>query len=314
MDEKAVKDPSIKWTTDLWLSSYEQDIGLGFLEVPFDYAVSHRPGARFGPAGILRALSTFGSTNLDRRQSLEAVGAFHFGTVSPNHDFKKSYSAIQDSANKIPSAWTMIALGGDHSITDPLLRGRLEKVKNKKVGLIMFDAHLDCRPPLVGQEHSGHWVYTASDIIDFNNMIVLGMSSPLYSLNYIQNLESKGALLRTPSEIRQNIQHTWDEICAKLCNVDYVYITVDIDCIDQAFAPGTSVPATNGLFPHEVGEFLYRIAKRFPVIGFDLTEVSPPLDHDMKTQTVAATLIHQFWAGAAARYESQGYKKIDFNS
>jgi agmatinase len=79
------------------------------------------------------------------------------------------------------------------------------------------------------------------------------------------------------------------------------YITVDIDAIDQAFAPGTSVPATNGLYPYEVTELLFCLASRHDVFGFDLTEVSPPLDPTGATVALAADLIHHLWAGIARR-------------
>jgi agmatinase len=308
MSAKAVEDESITWIQDLWHQERPlTETFLEFLEVPFDFAVSHRPGARFGPKAIINALNGFGATNIDRRQNLGKLRPFNGGRVEVNHDFSKAYSAIEDVAGRLPNNATMIAIGGDHSITDPLLRGVMKRMTGKKIGLVMIDAHMDCRPPVAGKEHSGHWVYTARDVISFDAMAQIGISSPLYSMSYVEALEREGMLLRTAKEVQADPQGTWEAISKQLRSVDCVYVTVDIDCIDQAFAPGTSVPAPQGLYPREVSDLLFRLASSFKIAGFDLTEVSPPLDHGDQTVQLAASLIHEFWAGLAAAQDKNIY-------
>ncbi|WP_186646208.1 agmatinase family protein [Fluviispira vulneris] len=299
---KAVEDNSITWIKDLWIKDPPKlNYGLSFLEVPFDYAVSSRPGARFGPKAILEALNSLSATNLDRRVDLSKIPIFHMGSVLPNHNFKLAYESIYKAALKTPHNYTLVTLGGDHSITDPLLRAIQEQHSSKKIGLVMIDAHLDCREPIIGNEHSGHWVHTASDIICFKNMVQLGASSPLYNLSYIDKLEKNGVMIKTPSEIRRSGTFLFEEISTQLRNTDGLYITLDIDALDQAFAPGTSVPASHGLYPQEVFDIVFHLAKNYPIFGFDITEVSPPLDENFKTVQLAAMILQQFWAGYALR-------------
>ncbi|MCG8421477.1 MAG: agmatinase family protein [Proteobacteria bacterium] len=298
--KRVVEDPSVCWIADIWQAVPEGPSGLAFIEVPFDYAVSHRPGARFAPAAILNALGALATTNLDRRQDVAVLPCFRLGTVAPDHDFERAYAKIEAAALEAPADWTLISIGGDHSITDPLLRATKKRFSHAEIGLVHIDAHLDCRPPRKGQEHSGHWVYTASDVISFERMAQLGVSAPVYSLEYVAELEAKGVLLRTTSEMRRDPQLVREELTHRLDGVDGLYITLDIDAIDQAFAPGTSVPCTNGLFPYEVMDLLFLLGARYRILGFDLTEVSPPLDQTGATVALAAELIHHLWAGIAA--------------
>jgi len=301
MSARVVEDPSVRWISSLWQDKAADPYGLAFLGVPFDYAVSHRPGARFAPAAVLTALDALGSTNLDRRQDIAGVPCVRLGSVEPDHNFPLAYRRIEEAALAAPAGWTLVSIGGDHSITDPLLRATRRRFPGRDIGLVQIDAHLDCRPPRVGQEHSGHWVHTAADVIPFARMAQLGISAPIYSLGYVRELEQKGVLLRSPSQMRREPAALVEQLLALRDGADGIYITVDIDAIDQAFAPGTSVPAANGLFPHEVTDLLFLLASRHDVVGFDLTEVSPPLDPSGATVAVAAELIHHVWAGIARR-------------
>ncbi|GGY10322.1 hypothetical protein GCM10007160_41880 [Litchfieldella qijiaojingensis] len=87
-------------------------------------------------------------------------------------------------------------------------------------------------------------------------------------------------------------------------DVGGVYISIDIDCLDRAFAPGTSVPNGCGLMTYEVADALYEIARRVEVIGLDIVEVSPPLDNTSNTPEVAAHFILNYLAGIAERKQA----------
>jgi agmatinase len=115
--------------------------------------------------------------------------------------------------------------------------------------------------------------------------------------------ERSGVLVRTPYEIRRaGWLNTLDEAIAHATrNTDGVYISVDIDCVDRAFAQGTSVANGCGLLAYEVADALYEIARRANVIGLDIVEVSPPLDNSSDTAEIAAHFVLNYLAGGVAK-------------
>ncbi len=306
---QVVQDTTVRWVSERWASEPvgEPDLpAFGFLEVPFDYAVSHRPGTRFGPASILAALNTFTLYCTDKRVSLAHSHFHHFGTVDVVNDFKESYRRIREAVARLPAGYTLVALGGDHSISDPLVRGVQDRLGEKKLGLIVFDAHFDSRDPVPGKEHSGHWMKTLEDTLDYTSAVQLGINAPIYGERYMAEAEEKGILVKTLYEIRKA---GWDAVLAEAVehatsSTDGLYLSVDIDSLDQAFAPGTSVPNPAGFFPHEVLDAVYEIGCRADVVGFDLTEVSPPLDRDGFTSQLAAHLVLSFLSGSVVRHQN----------
>ncbi len=298
---KVVQDPSVAWLSDNWVKELPSNnmLTFGILRIPFDFAVSHRPGARFGPAAIVSALNGFSLHCTDKRVNLESVRFLDLGEVDIVHSLSESYQNIERAVRALPSGIKPIFLGGDHSITDPLFRGLLARSCGKKIGIIVFDAHLDSRPPIAGREHSGHWMHTLSDVIDYSKTAQLGINAPIYSEQYMRSAEENGVLVRTPYEIRRR---GWSETVKEAVEhvsrgTDGIYLSIDIDCLDQAFAPGTSVPNPSGLLPHEVADAIFEVSSMANVVGFDITEVSPPLDQQDHTSQLAAHLTLNHIAG-----------------
>lgn len=309
MESKVVHDPTVKWVSEHWVDNpqIKEDIPtFSFLNIPFDYAVSHRPGARFGPEYIIRALNSYSLYCTDKRVSVENTVLTHLGTVDILHSLEESYQNIQDAVATIPPNFIPIFLGGDHSISDPIIRGMKKRLPEKAFGIIVFDAHFDSRSPIKGKEHSGHWMKTIEDIVDYQSVVQLGINGCIYSQHYMETSEQKGILVRTPYEIRKN---GWEKTIREsldhaMNETEGIYISIDIDSIDQGFAPGTSVPNTSGLYPHEVIDAIFEISLSSPIIGLDITEVSPPLDNQDFTSQIAAQLIMNFMAGVVSRLSS----------
>ncbi|HEX8089786.1 MAG TPA: agmatinase family protein [Blastocatellia bacterium] len=303
---RVVNDSTVKWISEHW--SKEPVVpanvpGFGFLSIPFDYAVSYRPGTRFGPQNILEVLSSYSLYCTDKRVSLENTVFYDFGSADIVHSFEQSYANIREAARDIPPQFIPIFLGGDHSIGDPLIRGMQDRLGRKKFGLIIFDAHFDSRDPVPGKEHSGHWMKTLEDVLDYKQVVQLGIDACIYSKHYMDVAEEKGVMVRTPYEIRKK---GWDAIIREaidhaMSGTEAIYISIDIDAISHAFAPGTSVPNAVGLYPYEVIDAVFEIASQSPVAGLDITEVSPPLDHNNYTSHVGAQIVMNFMAGAVKR-------------
>jgi agmatinase len=302
-----VLDPTLEWFREKWISTDtvngNDSPTFGFLSIPFDYAVSHRPGCRFGPEKILEALNACSLYCADKRVSLSGMQLVRYPTVDVVHSLEQSYSNIRQAVANIPNSVRPIILGGDHSITDPAIRGMFDRKPNSKIGIIVFDAHFDSREPTVGKEHSGHWMHTLADTIDYAKTVQIGINAPIYSETYLRTAEEAGVLIITPYDVRrQGWKESIQEAIFHASNeVDGIYLSVDIDSIDLAYAPGTSVPNVGGLMAHEILDAVFEIAAKAPVIGMDITEVSPPLDQNDMTSKLAAQIVLNFLAGVVTQ-------------
>jgi agmatinase len=303
---KVVHDPTVRWVCDSWVrAGADHDAGtlVGVLGIPFDHAVSHRPGARFGPAAILAALQGYSMYCTDKRVALDDTLFLDLGMVDVVHSFAETYRRVAEAVRSIPARVHPVLLGGDHSVTDPIFRGLLRRSPGSRFGFICFDAHFDSREPITGKEHSGNWMRTLEDVIDYGVVVQLGISAPIYSEHYMHAAESAGVMVRTPYDIRRR---GWPRVIEEAVahagrGTDGVYISIDIDCLDQSFAPGTSVPNACGLFAHELVDAVFEISRQADVVGMDITEVSPPLDTQDYTAQVAAHLVLNHVAGLVSR-------------
>lgn len=305
---KQVYDPSVRWIADRWISGCDpSDARHAFavLRIPFDHAVSFRPGARFGPDELVAALNGLSLYCSDKRVSLDGVVFRDLGEVDADHSLQATYSAIEEAVAAIAGTERPILLGGDHSITDPIIRGLCRRTPTRKLGLVVFDSHFDSRIPIKGREHSGHWMKTLEGVIDYGVVAQLGINAAIYSHDYMVAAETSGILVRTPYDIRKaGWQQTIKEVAKHVTrDADAVYISVDIDCIDKAFAPGTSCVSPAGLFPHEVIDAVFELSRAVDVAGLDVVEVSPPLDDLNYTSQLGAQIVLNHIAGVVARTE-----------
>lgn len=304
---KIVQDPTVRWVADNWVPEVTaagngDGPRFGVLRVPFDHAVSHRPGARLGPEEILAHFNEFALYCTDKRVSLRDTRFVDLGEVDVVRSLPDTYRNVAAAVDALPAGVHPVFLGGDHSITDPIFRS-LQRRAGRKLGLVVFDAHFDSREPLPGKEHSGHWMRTLADVLDYGVAAQLGISSNLYSEEYMERAEASGILVRTVYDIRRRgwVGTIEDVVEHVSRNTAGVHISVDIDCIDQAFAGGTSTPNPSGLYPHEVIDAVFELSARTEIAGLDITEVSPPLDPSENTARVGAYIMLNHVAGVTAR-------------
>ena len=303
-----VNDDSVRWIKDFW--SKEPPEGdrayATILSFPFDYCVSHRPGTRHGPTKIIELLNGYSAYCTDRRADFSDLALIDGGTVPALNNLARYYDNVRQAVRELGPDTVLIGLGGDHSVSDPIYRGQVDRAGGT-MGLIVLDAHFDSRPPVAEREHSGHWMYTLSDVIDYEATAQLGLNASIYAPHYMEIAERSGIMIRTLSEVRsQNMKELADEAIGHvLRKADRFHLSIDIDAIDSAFCPGTSVPNPCGLLPHEVVDIAYRAALHPGFAGCDIMEVSPPLDTDDRTSHVAAQIILHVLAGVAQRHAGQ---------
>jgi agmatinase len=211
-------------------------------------------------------------------------------------------SAIEAHAASLMAAHHCVFLGGDHSVTLPLLRAA--KARHGRLALIHFDAHCDTWEDHFG-EPSGHgtWTYEAlqEGLVDPARTVQIGLrsSGERAAREYVRD---QGGLIYTARELRGKdgggLASVVSEIRTRLGDTP-CYLTLDIDCLDPAFAPGTGTPEPGGMTSSQVLTFLEELAP-LNLIGMDCVEVAPAYDHAELTSNAAATFVWTYLCGQIA--------------
>ncbi|MDD5478105.1 agmatinase [Rhodoferax sp.] len=273
--------------------------------VAFDGAVTHRPGARFGPSDIRRAslMLCDGIHPLFDVSPLGWLGDA-FDMRLPNASPLSEVRAhIQRQAAALMARHHCVFLGGDHSVTLPLLRAA--RAQHGELALVHFDAHCDTWTDHFG-EPSGHgtWTYEAiaEGLVNPRHTVQIGLrsSGARAAREYVQD---QGGLIFTARQLRgldgAGLMPVVNDIKARLAGRP-CYITLDIDCLDPAFAPGTGTPEPGGLSSSQVLTLLEALSA-LDCIGMDCVEVAPAYDHAELTSNVAATLVWTYLCGQVAK-------------
>ena len=269
--------------------------------IPFDGAVTNRPGARFGPQEIRRA-SLMLCDGIHPVFDVSPLG--HLGDAAdmrlPNASpLTEVRRAIEAQASALMAAHHCVFIGGDHSVTLPLLRAA--RALHGPLALIHFDAHCDTWSDHYG-EPSGHgtWTYEAiqEGLVDPAKTVQIGIrsSGERAAREYVQD---QGGAIYTARALRgkdgAQLASAWEQIKERIGNTP-CYLTLDIDCLDPAFAPGTGTPEPGGMTSSQVLTFLEELAP-LNFVGMDCVEVAPAYDHAELTSNAAAQFIWTYLCG-----------------
>ncbi|MBV5297639.1 MAG: agmatinase [Rhodoferax sp.] len=273
--------------------------------VPFDGAVTNRPGARFGPQEIRRA-SLMLCDGIHPYFEVTPLGLLGDGqdmrlpNAAPLPDIRQQ---IERQAAALMAQHHCVFLGGDHSVTLPLLRAA--HALHGPLALLHFDAHCDTWREHFG-EPSGHgtWTYEAMQegLVSLAQVVQIGLRSsgerPIR-----QYVQDQGGLIFTARSLRGldgiGLQPVVAQIRQRL-GQQPCYLTLDIDCLDPAFAPGTGTPEPGGLSSSQVLTLLEELSG-LNMIGMDCVEVAPAYDHAELTSSAAATLVWTYLCGQVAK-------------
>ena len=252
--------------------------------VPYDKTSSFRPGARNGPKEIRRASWNFETYNFRTGFDLSNVKLHDYGDLevkdkAPERMVNEvtSFTGKILQKNKIP-----IAIGGEHSITSGII-----SAYPKDIFVVSLDAHIDFRQKYENSPYNHACVTRRiSDHVGVDNVAVIGIRSAEKE----EFLEAKklGLFYIDSYEIRENGIEQAINRTKKYIGNNKVYLTLDIDVIDPAFAPGTSTPEPFGLSPFDVLKCIDTFSSN--LIGFDIVEVCPDFDNG-QTAILAAKLI-----------------------
>ena len=266
------------------------------LGVPFDSAVTYRPGARFGP-GHIRASSKL----LRPYNPAQDAFPFHAHQVADAGDLAVNPFDIGEALTSIEADYTrlaadgatILALGGDHSITLPVLRSVARQ--QGKVAVLHFDAHLDTWDTYFGAAYThGTPFRRASEegLLDLDHCLHIGIRGPLFAKTDLTEDERLGfTIIRTDDYEVEGVSGVIERMRQRLGDTP-VYVSVDIDVLDPAHAPGTGTPEAGGLTTRELLNTLRALAG-LNIIGADLMEVAPAYDHAEITGIAAAHIAYE---------------------
>jgi agmatinase len=280
------------------------DVDVAIVGVPFDAGVSYRPGARFGPAHIRQSSKLLRPYN--PAQDVEPFGAQQVvdaGDIACNpFDIEEAMADIRAGAlSLMDRARQLITLGGDHTIALPMLRAHNER--HGPVSVIHFDAHLDTWDTYFGAPYThGTQFRRASEegLIDRNASVHVGIRGPLYAaLDLSADRDLGFEIIPAPAFDSLGVAGVAQQIAERTAGRP-AYLSIDIDVLDPAFAPGTGTPEAGGLSSRELLALL-RTMSDINIVGADVVEVSPPYDHAEVTGIAAAHVIYEVLSALVPR-------------
>ena len=277
--------------------------------IAWDGCVTNRPGARFGPRAIREASHMlcdgthplFGTTP-------DGVLADLGDLPLPNTSLTEMRAAMAPLVAPLVARQHMAWLGGDHSITLALLRA-YRAHHGRPLAVIHFDAHCDTWVDHFG-EASGHgtWVYEAiqEGLVLKEGFVQIGIRSAAEraARDYVRD---QGGLIFDARSLRglespAQLAPVLDAIRARMAALGHppLYLSLDIDCLDPAFAPGTGTPEPGGMSTNQVLSLLEELTPALNFVGMDCVEVSPPYDHAELSSYAAAQFVWTYLCGRLA--------------
>jgi agmatinase len=276
-----------------------EDVGhadVAVVGVPFDSSVSYRPGARFGPAHIRQSSRLLRPYNpamdvlpFAAQQVVDA------GDIAVNpFDIQDAIAEIDRAAMELAAGGTkLMTLGGDHTIALPLLR-TMHRLHGP-VAVLHFDAHLDTWDTYFGEPYThGTPFRRASEegLLDRDHCLHIGIRGPLYGVSDLPESGDLGFETVHCTELETlGVTGTIERMRARLGDRP-VYVSVDIDVLDPAHAPGTGTPEAGGMTSRELLGVLRGLAGA-DVVSADVVEVAPAYDHAEITGIAAAHVVYE---------------------
>lgn len=274
------------------------EVEVAVMGVPFDGGTSYRSGTRMGPRKIREAsLMLWGYNNVQRIAPLEWLDVVDYGDVDV---VPVSIEATMDhitaeAKGVLDSGTTLITLGGDHSITLPLLRAHAAAFG--PLAVVHFDSHPDTWESEFGGQLCSHGTpfrrAIEEGLIDTSAYIQVGIRGSTSGPEDLAEARQLGAqVLPIETVFELGIPQVIQTIQAMM-GERRVYVSLDIDAVDPAFAPGTGTPEVGGLTSFQMLQ-LVRGLRGLNIVGFDLVEVNPAYDHGDVTSILAANLAFEF--------------------
>jgi agmatinase len=272
-----------------------KDLDIAMIGIPYDGGATYRSGPRFGPrhvreqSAIIRPWNPVLNLNPFEKLRIADYGDLSINPLSIEDTFQRITGQLDDV---LKAGARTLCVGGDHSILLPILRSIHKRFG--PVGLIQFDAHNDTWGGYFGSPHShGTPVRRAIEegLLVGKDVLQVGLRGQVYAKEDFEFGRKHGFNVVTSEEFHRGGIPLVKRHLKKLRGRP-VYITLDIDVVDPAFAPGTGTPQVGGFSSAQILE-LVRTLRGLKIVGCDLVEVSPPYDTGEITSLLAANLIYE---------------------
>jgi guanidinopropionase len=273
-----------------------EELEIAIVGIPFDGGTTYRPGPRFGPRHVRNQSAIIRPWNPELK-----VNPFAKHRVADFGDLPVNPLSIEDTFRRIEQGMASlheagarcVCVGGDHSISLPLLRA-VTKKHGAPVRLIQFDAHNDLWDEYFGSKYSHGTPFRRAfeeGLLEDGGVLQIGLRGQVYGEDDFDFARAHKVRMVTAEQFhKKGMAAVAPHL--KAFRGKPVYITLDIDCVDPAYAPGTGTPQVGGFTSHQIIE-LVRALKGLDIIGADLVEVSPPYDTGEITSLLAANLLFE---------------------
>ncbi len=290
-----------------WDGSWDLDVA--FYGIPFDGLSAVRTGSRHGPDAVRMQFANFTVFSPTDMRSMDELRVADIGDVDVIvSDYKRTFENVTNVARHlIESGIKIVSIGGDHSIAEPNVEGILQAMPGKRLGFIHIDEHNDVREGHLGGYCSGDWgrelLNNYPDQMLGKNVCKIGMSEFTNNPKDSQYVQDMGATVVTAVEVwEKGIRYAIDKALEVAGDgTDAIYISIDVDGMDQSSAPGTPAPNPFGIDARDVAMAVRQWARHPKTIGVEIAELVPAYDHDNMTANVTAILALNFCYGVATR-------------
>ncbi len=272
--------------------------------IPFDGAVSAGRGAAAAP-DRLRELSQILPPVTEEGMILSSLKIWDDGNIPAHLNWEKYFSEVKIQAHNLIAANKFcLFLGGDHSVSIPLEAAFAEVNANQKIGIIHLDSHSD-----IEDEYDRHrWSHACTQrrALELPNLEPAGLtlvgirSYTRRELEFLTN-HPHIRVIGAREIYQKGLAHTYAAISERYQGYQSIYLSLDIDVLDPAFAPGTGTPEGGGLSTRELMELVKQIMNHLPVKAADIVEISPPLDCANITSWAALKVIFEIFGGVFSR-------------
>lgn len=276
------------WTADV-----------GFLGLPYDFAVGYRPGARFAPNALREASGRYapgpeGYFDLETETyRLQGVSLVDAGDVDPAQlEYAESFRRITETARELRKRVRLpVFVGGDHSVTYPVLRAYDDL---EELYVVQLDAHLDFSDlrNATRYANSSPFRRAVEDVPGLRHITVIGLRGLRTNPEAYRAAKERGHTLIPATKVRQNLS----EVLAQLPQGKKIYLSFDADVLDPSILPGTSSPEVEGLTYGEAMQVVRQTIAQNELVGFDFVELTPGLDSSGLSSLVGARLLAEVLA------------------